>query len=415
MNVNMKKFILPMFAAIAMVSCSSDITDTSTAGNNDAGIVNTPSTEVSIQGIGITTRSAASSDDAVAYSADYTDSRVSASPAYFFIRIDNRIPGAGSFPSTLYFPQTSWGSSMFAEGNKGAVNQNANGVTWKYLNSNVTSYIYDTTGKTTFAPLTKIPDLKDIIAAHKNTSRYDLSGINTDTLKVIWYVTKYEGGVWHVDGVLTGKSTTNTDSIPGMDTNTGGDNKMDNDAPKDPTPDPTPTPDEPKKDAVAVTPGHVEVDIYQQEHQDWSQIKTSIHVRDSVSQVVVEIPLDINHVAEQDDFAIRTYDLNLAEKVYINGKEYSFEDEKALTVTVKHQATKVVITVNILSQEYLAALRKEYGDGITVEVNTYGKDITNEALWPYVKQSTVTVTPYEGGTYDTNKLITHIGNAFGYE
>ena len=129
----------------------------------------------------------------------------------------------------------------------------------------------------------------------------------------------------------------------------------------------------------------------------------------------MEIPLDIDHVAEQDDFALRTYDFNLAEKVYINGKEYTFEDSKALSVNVEHQATKVVITVTVHNQAYIAALKKEYGDGATIEVSTYGKDITNEALWPYVKRSTVTVTPAKGDTYDAGKLITHISNAFDYE
>lgn len=399
-----------------MVSCSSDFVDTNTSNPSGSVDASTPSTEVSVQGVKITTRSSNANSTAAFVFNGYNGMQTAAigSPAYFFIRIDNRIPGAGSFPSSAYFPQNATGGSIFVAGNKGTVNQSTDGVTWKYLNSSVTSYIYDTTGKTTVTPLTSIPEISSLIVAHKN-SAYNLSTINTDTLKVIWYVTKYEGGTWHVDGVLTGKSTTSTDKIPGMDTNSGSD-KMDNDAPVDPTPDPTPTPDDDsKKDTVVVTPGNVEVDIHQQEHSDWTQIKTSIHVRDSVSKVVVEIPLDIDHVAEQDDFAIRTYDLNLAEKVYINGKEYTFEDSKALSVNVEHQATKVVITVNVLSQEYLAALKKEYGDGITVEVNTYGKDITNEALWPYVKQSTVTVTPFKGDTYDADKLITHISNAFDYE
>ena len=412
----MKKFILSLFAAAAMVSCSSDIADTG-AGTNSAGSpdASTPSTEVSIQGMQVTTRSSSANGTAAFTLAGYDGQHVVAtgSPAYFFIRIDNRIPGAGSFPSTAYFPQNSNGGSCFATGNTGTVNQNADGVTWKSLNNRITSYLYDTTGKTTVAPLTKIPELSTIIAAHKNRS-YNLSSINTDTLKVIWYVTKYEDGIWHVDGVLTGKSTTSTDSIPGMDTNPGG--NMDDDAPV--TPETPETPDDSgdsEKTDTVVAPGNVEVDIHQQEHQDWTQIKTSIHVRDSVDKVVVEIPLDIDHVAEQDDFAIRTYDFNLAEKVYINGKEYTFEDSKALSVNVEHQATKVVITVTVHNQAYIAALKKEYGDGATIEVSTYGKDITNEALWPYVKQSTVTVTPAKGDTYDAGKLITHISNAFDYE
>ena len=38
-------------------------------------------------------------------------------------------------------------------------------------------------------------------------------------------------------------------------------------------------------------------------------------------------------------------------------------------------------------------LRKEYGDGVTVEVHTYGKGLTNAQLWEKLKKATVRVEP----------------------
>ena len=38
-------------------------------------------------------------------------------------------------------------------------------------------------------------------------------------------------------------------------------------------------------------------------------------------------------------------------------------------------------------------LRKEYGDGVTVEVHTYGKGLTDAQLWEKLKKATVRVEP----------------------
>lgn len=46
-------------------------------------------------------------------------------------------------------------------------------------------------------------------------------------------------------------------------------------------------------------------------------------MRDLVDNVVVEIPLEYENIAESDDFAIRTYDVELDSRIYINGTEYA--------------------------------------------------------------------------------------------
>lgn len=103
---------------------------------------------------------------------------------------------------------------------------------------------------------------------------------------------------------------------------------------------------------------------------------------------------------------ISTWDLKINAKVYINGTEYEFGTTNPVKVTVEHQATKVVITADCTAAtEYIQALRKEYGDGVTVEVHTYGKGLTDAQLWEKLKKATVRVEPsgykflkYKGAT-----------------
>ena len=53
------------------------------------------------------------------------------------------------------------------------------------------------------------------------------------------------------------------------------------------------------------TEGEIEVDIHQQEHKDWNEIKTSVHLRDTVN-VRILIPIPSEFVAIPDDFDIRS-------------------------------------------------------------------------------------------------------------
>lgn len=315
------------------------------------------------------------------YTSGYSATRgmaVNTADAYFFIRIDNSALGYGdTSTSDNYWPQNAKGESVFADGNKGKVD-----LDYPYFKStaNYSKYVYDTKGEATEDALDEMPDLADIIAANQN-SALDLSGINADDYKIIWYVVKFSFNRWHVDGVLTKKATADaSDVLPDLDE----ENKdLENSA------DQPILPTEP-----VYGNGNVEVNIHQQEHSTWDEIKTSIHVRDLVDKVTVEIPLGFDNVAESDDFAIRTYDYALASKVFINGAEYAVNDAtNPISVSVEHQATKVVITISAISHDYITALRKAYGDGITVEVHTYPKDISNTEVWSRIKQSTVNVVP----------------------
>ena len=116
-------------------------------------------------------------------------------------------------------------------------------------------------------------------------------------------------------------------------------------------------------------------------------------MRDLVDKVTVEIPIGREDMAETDDFDIRTYDLVLGAKVYINGHEYTLDSESPVKITIEHQVDKAVFTIACTDAKYLAALRKEYGDGVTVEIFSYPKNLTKEEVWAKLKQAKVTTTP----------------------
>jgi hypothetical protein len=126
--------------------------------------------------------------------------------------------------------------------------------------------------------------------------------------------------------------------------------------------------------------GEVEVDIHHQDHDDWNEIKTTIHIRDTVN-VRVTIPIEQAYIMDQDDFAIRTY-----EAYYYRNEG---NDKYPVLVTIEHKADCITIDVAGVTAEMLKALRAEGDDGITIEVHNYYKNLTDEDLWEKIKLSTV--------------------------
>lgn len=377
----MKKLFLFVMSVFMLASCGDDANLTGGGEPEKPTNSETRATQVLIQG-----REYDYTSQTRAFGEQQTEK------AYFFIRIDNsdEEEKTGLPDASNYWPQTAQGGSVFASGNTGTVD-----LTYPYFgtSSNYEKYVYDTKGEATLKALVNVPSIQDLISANKNRA-LDLSKVNLDEYKIIWYVVKKYEGVWHVDGLLTKKTTTDASEVlPDLkDDNKDLDNKA----------------DEPSlPEEVVEGNGNIEVNIHQQEHQTWDEIKTSIHVRDLVDEVKVEIPIDYAHVAEADDFALRTYDFELASKVFINGHEYSeLGGSKPIEVKVAHEADKIVITIKVLNKDYITALRKEYGDGITVEVHSYPKGLDNATVWSKIKQSTVTVSPASYDSSNIKKLIT---------
>ena len=155
-----------------------------------------------------------------------------------------------------------------------------------------------------------------------------------------------------------------------------------NPAPK-PEPTPTPTPEP----TPVVREGEVEFDIHQQEHKDWNEIKTSIHVRDTAA-VHVFLPIPIESQAVSDDFDIRTgnvyqYVENIEAKFEFAGKEFSFP------VKINHTATGIDILIDCTTadaKEALKLARGVFDDGITFEIHSYvNPNVATEQIWNWLK------------------------------
>lgn len=166
-----------------------------------------------------------------------------------------------------------------------------------------------------------------------------------------------------------------------------------NGAPTDPT-DPT-NPEDPTDPTDPVDPtdptdpiingkGHVEFDVHQQEHQNWKEIKTSIHLRDTVDFTIL-IPIPEEYQAEADDF-----DLRLGEKYEYLAHSITLVDKTYdIVFTVCHKEAGIEIFVEgSKCAEALRLARALYGDGLTFEVHTYVKnEATDEMVWNWLKMT----------------------------
>ena len=148
-----------------------------------------------------------------------------------------------------------------------------------------------------------------------------------------------------------------------------------------PEPNPTPTPE------PVVREGEVEFDIHQQEHKDWNEIKTSIHVRDTAA-VHVFLPIPMESQAVADDFDIRTGDVyqyveSFEAKFEFAGKEFSFP------VEINHTATGYDILIDCTTadaKEALKLARGVFDDGITFEIHSYvNPNVATEQIWNWLK------------------------------
>lgn len=375
----MKKLILFMMAVLCLSSCGEDA---NVSGGDQAIDPVQPSsrtTQVYIMGKDVSGTSRAMMRAA----------STNTKQAHFFIRIDKRIPGYESCPSTNYWPQTSLGNSLLDAGNTGTVDLDY--PYWKYAGGSVGQYVYDSTGKAVTEALADVPSIESILNANKNP-KYKFDNLDYSKLKVIWYVAKSgESNGWHVDGVLTDVNTKDVTEIP--DIKIDEDKKLDNSKKDEPV--------------ESLDKGNVEVNIHEQLHKDWDEIKTSIHIRDLVDEVKVEIPIGQDNMVPSDDFAIRTYDYEL-NKVYIKGSEYELTGAKPIKVQVAHNSDKIVITVSDINHDYIKKLIEAYGDGITVEVHSYPQYLSKDAIWNKMWNSaanksncTVMVKP---AAYDSEKI-----------
>ena len=131
-----------------------------------------------------------------------------------------------------------------------------------------------------------------------------------------------------------------------------------------------------KIDPSVKIPDNVEIDIHQQEHYDWDEIKTSIHIRNACDSITINLPLSYENIIEQDDFDIRIF-------------EYYYTEDTVITHKVIHDENGITIKINNIPASMIARLKSLYGDGITVEIHSYCK---NSDYWEELKNSCVVKT-----------------------
>ena len=352
----MKKFLFFLMSVALLVGCDSSETVNNITTNNE----NLPSTEIFVQGQHLLPNDL---QTRAGLAWPYHNESEDWETARFSIRADGTLPGYIDQSSALYY-----GRSPGKEGqNRGRVyrlypygHYNDRDLDYyqrdKKTGSNIGlfRYVYDPTGMKTQLPLLEVPSVLNILADEKTdiengTSRASLDAVNALMEKgeeylnshVLWYVVKEVGMRygWHVNGIIT-----------------------DYEVPR-------------YEFSADHVPDNVEVDIHQQEHTDWNEIKTSIHIRTDCESVSINIPLKYEDIVEQDDFAIRVFDF-----------DYS---EYTITHTITHNENGITIAITNIPAELIAKLKQNFGDGLTVEIHSY---CTKSDFWEELAKSTVLKT-----------------------
>lgn len=360
--------VLPFFAA-----CSSDDSTVAPAKQGEQ----LPSTEVFVQG------------QSLSYSqtrADESDS--DEETARFFIRIDGRIPGYENQNPLLYFGQYNGDenvgkvSTLFPYGRYNDRDLDYYEVNKKTgLNTGLFRYVFDPEGIQTSRAISEEPQSiramlerelgiyqGDIAKGYKPEEAQEKVNILTETLNqledlhIIWYVVKEVGQQhgWHVDGVITTTDVTNVKEIPEI----GDEIEKEQE---------TSQFEETHFDADKVA-DNVEVDIHLQEHKDWNEIKTSVHIRTDAESVTINLPLPPEYIVEQDDFAVRIFNY--------------YYKEFELTHEITHDEHGITISITGIDPTFIQQLKGKFGDGLTVEIHSYTTQL--ETIWEALKNSTVT-------------------------
>ena len=356
--MTMRKIFSTLFVLPLMVACSSDSGDEST---NTIDNSNLPETEIYVQGQLLGANAAETRSVPGEYQWPYVNTVEGWETARFSIRADGYIPGYIDQSSVLYY-----GRSAGKDGrNRGEVytlypygRYNDRDLDYyqkdKKTGNNIGMfrYVLDQAGLKTQFAIKKAPKVVDILQDEIDDNKKNLDKVyewmaleaaNPGYLDkhVLWYVVKEVGmrNGWHVNGVIVddGHMVKNKSEITYDD-----------------------------------QLNEVEIDIHQQTHQDWNEIKTSVHIRADVESVTINIPLNQADVIEKDDFAIRAFDFNY--------KEYN------VTHTVTHNENGITIEIANIPAELINELKQNFHDGLTIEIHSY---CTTEDIWEQLSKSKV--------------------------
>ena len=356
--MNLRKLILSMLCAPLFVACSSDSND-ETANSGSTNNSNLPETEIFVQGQLLGANTAETRSVPGEYQWPYVNTVEGWETARFSIRADGYIPGYIDQSSVLYYGRAAGKDgrnrgevyTLYPYGRYNDRDMDYNQKDRKTGNNiGLFRYVLDQAGMKTQFAINTAPSVVDILQDEIYDNKKDLTRLyelkaledaNPGYLDkhVLWYVVKEVGmkNGWHVNGVIVDYEVKNKSEISYDD-----------------------------------LLNEVEIDIHQQIHQDWNEIKTSIHVRADVESIKINIPLNQADVIEKDDFAVRAFDFNY--------KEYN------VTHTVTHDANGITIEISNIPAELIQELKQNFHDGLTIEIHSY---CTTEDIWEQLSKSKV--------------------------
>ena len=370
------KFMKRLFYLIAllpfMVACTNEKEDENFVfnggENNNQTVVVKPSTKVFAQGAFLNYSSSTRRDFGYGTEWPKINTEEGWEAAKFSIRIDGCFPGVPNQDVAKYW-------SKKGGPNLGKVytafpwaTYDDRGLDYTLVdtktgnNVGMFRYVLDPFGTEVNKALMEVPDMKVyfqwLMAQDDVEYKTQLAQAlaDWDDYQIIWYVAKEVGMKqgWHVNGYLKKKSYEQDDFW----------NKI-----KDETDGMTVT--EPKD-----APNNVEIDIHQQEHKDWNEIKTSIHIRTDVQHVQVKIPIKFDNIVEADDFAIRIFNY------YISGVE--------IKNMITHDDNGITIDITNIDPAVIEKLKAKFGDGLTIEVHSYCKKDEDGEIWKALKNVIIT-------------------------
>lgn len=340
-----------LFAVVAALSACSDSQNTNPEDDN-SWLANAPQTEVYMgvdalndyQKVGSTTRA----DNPLAPTATVN---------YFNVKVDPRL-GFNVAPNK--YTGVVGGGKVYTDCPYITINKDKN---FDYLLSTNGSGLRTliAAGDTTTATIVK-----------KLTSWYGRTNPVSSTvveknIHVIWYLAKSMENGWHVDGLLTDKddikAACDACKDEGYQEITFGENdgKMQltyqelanyypaiyNIKPIDPT---------------------LLVDIHQQKHSSWGEIKTSVHVKEA-KDVMIVLPVGMDYTVE----GVETSALARYFEKYFEVQDYDVAIGANVNLTVERQDSGITISITGITKELLKALERRYNDGLTIEIHSYYK------------------------------------------
>ena len=254
-------------------------------------------------------------------------------------------------------------------------------------------YLLSTNGSGLHTPIaagdtTTATVVKKLTAWYGRTNRVS-STVVEKNIRVIWYLAKSMENGWHVDGLLTDKDDIKAACEACKDEGFQEITFGENDGKKQLT----------YKQLVGYYPAVYNikpvdptlfVDIHQQKHSSWGEIKTSLHIKEA-KDVKVFLPVGMIYSVEGADPA--------ALARYFEVQDYDAAIGANVQRTIERQAAGITISVTGITKELLKALERRYNDGLTIEIHSYyklsdSKGADNIApVWSALKNSTVT---YDG-------------------